>query len=63
MDMIRKYLNHTLQTNPRHCEEEPQKNNSPDTRKTNEVKQPFSANKQVKKASEYNHRTPERQTK
>ena len=28
MRMIRKYLNHTLQTNPRHCEEEPQNPNS-----------------------------------
>ena len=33
--MIRKYHNHTLQTNPWHREEELQ-----DTRKTNKVKQP-----------------------
>ena len=26
--MIRKYHSHTLQTNPRYCEEEPQKNNN-----------------------------------
>ena len=28
VSMIRKYHNHTLQTNPRHCEEEPQNINS-----------------------------------
>ena len=29
--MIRKYYNHTLQTNPGHCEEEPQNINSHET--------------------------------
>ena len=39
--MTRKYLNHKLQANPRHCEEEPQKNlQSQDIRKTIKVKQP-----------------------
>ena len=28
LDMIRKYHNHTLHTNPRHHEEEPQSNNN-----------------------------------
>ena len=39
VNMISKYDNHTLQTNPRHCKEEPQKTKSQDIRSTIKVKQ------------------------
>ena len=48
VSMIMKYPTHTPQTNPRHCEEEPQNTKSQDTRKTTKVKQPASTEKDPK---------------